>query len=455
MVADDGSDDGTAAMAARSTPFRCGPGAREGRPCRRPERGAMPCRRPLLPPSRRRHDRLAGADRGPYRGEAEARPRSGSGHDQQPMARRLVAQAYVRGWSDHYAELATARRTGTTATGPTSPSRPDPPEIGGISTDLPPPKTSTWPSGSSGRAARRASCRAPTASTTTARREATGSWPMPSAQGSMHVELSDASPRPRRTCSTGRRRRATQLALRRAPSPFVSPPPPWLRLGGLIPATGRKMIWLHFVRRFAFWRGVRGSLGSHSWGGHPAGSIEADDGGAAMNGQGHGLSILIATHNRRELLRRCLGALASRQPTRPLRGVVADDGSTTTARRWWRRSTRRSGPAALKLASTASPAPERRDRGRSGRICLILDDDVIASRSLVSEPTTRPTARTRGRSASGLIVQQPPDRQRLVARTLPAAGPTLRGSRRPRGDLDRLLRRQPLAPLHQLEQSAA
>lgn len=56
-----------------------------------------------------------------------------------------------------------------------------------------------------------------------------------------------------------------ELTLRRALIALRIPPAPLAGLGRLLPGTGRKMIWLHFVRRFAFWRSVRGNVDRDLW----------------------------------------------------------------------------------------------------------------------------------------------------------------------------------------------
>ena len=141
-----------------------------------------------------------------------------------------------------------------------------------------------------------------------------------------------------------------------------------------------------------------------------------------MNGRVPELSVLIATHNRRELLRRCLEALAAQDhdPER-FEVVVADDGSSD-------------GSAAM-AAAFAAPfrirvlGLERGGQPRTlnaalaaaaGEIGLILDDDVIASRSLVSEHVRahceEPTI------GVGKIVQQPPDSATGTPAPRPAPG---------------------------------
>ena len=70
----------------------------------------------------------------------------------------------------------------------------------------------------------------------------------------------------RRRCSTGTPAPARARSPCGGPrSRLRVPPRPLAWVGGFLPGDGRKMIWLHFVRRFAFWRGVRSSLTRHSW----------------------------------------------------------------------------------------------------------------------------------------------------------------------------------------------
>jgi hypothetical protein len=36
-------------------------------------------------------------------------------------------------------------------------------------------------------------------------------------------------------------------------------------IGNLIPGAGRRMLWFHFVSRFAFWRSVRSRVDDGRW----------------------------------------------------------------------------------------------------------------------------------------------------------------------------------------------
>lgn len=122
------------------------------------------------------------------------------------------------------------------------------------------------------------------------------------------------------------------------------------------------------------------------------------------------LSVLIATHRRRELLRRCLEALA-KQTLAPeaFEVVIVDDGSNdgsaelveTMRMPFEVRVLRRdkSGkPAALNAAIEAAAGP----------LCVFLDDDIIAAPELLSEHLA---AHRRDPAALGIgrLIQVPPD----------------------------------------------
>ncbi len=98
------------------------------------------------------------------------------------------------------------------------------------------------------------------------------------------------------------------------------------------------------------------------------------------------LSILIATHNRRERLQRCLEALAAQsQDPATFEVLIADDGSSDGSAEMVEglempyalrvlRLEKGGKSAALNAAIAADPAP----------VCLFIDDDVIASPELVA-----------------------------------------------------------------------
>jgi glycosyltransferase involved in cell wall biosynthesis len=129
-------------------------------------------------------------------------------------------------------------------------------------------------------------------------------------------------------------------------------------------------------------------------------------------GAGVGLSVLIASHNRREKLRRCLDSLAAQtQDPAGFEVLVADDGSSDGTAAMVEelempyalrvlRLEKGGKSAALNAAIAADVAP----------VCLFIDDDVVASPGLVAGhlaahesdpktlgigPLTQPPARSR------------------------------------------------------------
>ncbi len=84
--------------------------------------------------------------------------------------------------------------------------------------------------------------------------------------GAMHVELSRRFPNAAPELLDWRADAgARELALRRAMIAAHLSPSPLAWLGRFVPGDGRKMIWLHFTRRLAFWRGVRQRVTRHAW----------------------------------------------------------------------------------------------------------------------------------------------------------------------------------------------
>ncbi len=121
------------------------------------------------------------------------------------------------------------------------------------------------------------------------------------------------------------------------------------------------------------------------------------------------LSVIIASHNRRELLRRCLEALCSQTVDfAPIEVVVADDGSTDGTAPMVE-----SFPAPFTLRVLHLPKGGKSaalnaaiDAAR-GRVCLFLDDDIVAAPELLEEHlrTHRQTSQALG---MGVLVQEPP-----------------------------------------------
>ncbi len=85
-------------------------------------------------------------------------------------------------------------------------------------------------------------------------------------QGRVHVELSAQFPQMRaQLLPWGEAVVPRELPLRKALIALRFPPRALAALGRLLPGQGRKMLWLHLVRRFAFWRSVRESVSRPEW----------------------------------------------------------------------------------------------------------------------------------------------------------------------------------------------
>ena len=85
-------------------------------------------------------------------------------------------------------------------------------------------------------------------------------------QGRVHVELAERYPSMRAELLPWDETVVPhELALRRALIALRVPPRGLGSLGRLLPGKGRKMLWLHIVRRFAFWRSVRESISRREW----------------------------------------------------------------------------------------------------------------------------------------------------------------------------------------------
>ena len=190
----------------------------------------------------------------------------GSLTQEPPAANDWYAHAFARGWGEHYEELAgrDARWTDCYGANLSAP-RAKLVEIGGVSTDLPAAKDFDL-------ALRlcRAGCvprYLPRAHGVHDDQKGRGRMLADARrQGGMHVELATRFPEAAPTLLDWRAGAGPrELALRRAAIAVHLPPAPLASLGRLVPGAGRKMIWLHFVRRLAFWQGIRGSLGRRAW----------------------------------------------------------------------------------------------------------------------------------------------------------------------------------------------
>jgi GT2 family glycosyltransferase len=85
-------------------------------------------------------------------------------------------------------------------------------------------------------------------------------------QGGMHLEL--CRRHPERTADLldwSARSGPRELQLRRALMALRVSPRLLARLGPLVPGTERQLLWYSVVRRYAFWRGVRSDASRHEW----------------------------------------------------------------------------------------------------------------------------------------------------------------------------------------------
>jgi len=121
------------------------------------------------------------------------------------------------------------------------------------------------------------------------------------------------------------------------------------------------------------------------------------------------LSVLIASHNRRDLLRRCLDSLAVQVGARDFEVIVAADGATDGTIEMAESYKAPFQLRVLRLEKGGkSTAVNAAIEAAEGSVCLFLDDDVIASPQLVAEhlAANREDPQTIG---IGALTQQPPD----------------------------------------------
>ncbi len=279
IVADDGSDDGSAAMAETlDVPYplqvlrlsKRGHGAAQNAAMEH----ARAARCLLLDDDMIASSELVEAH---IAAEAEDPDSIGIGPiEQVPMADDWFAETYVRGWADHYADLADREARwsdcyGANISFPTAAFR----EIGGVSTDIPLAKDFDL-----ALRLRRAGCRPlylPRAHGVHDDRKKGSDRIMANVRraGEMHVELGRRYPEAAsELLNWVGRVGPRQLALRRVGIALHVPPAPLLRLGRFLPGPGRKTIWLHFVGRLAFWQGVRREVGRESWKAITAGRVD-------------------------------------------------------------------------------------------------------------------------------------------------------------------------------------
>lgn len=270
IVAIDGSEDGTAEMAEQlQTPYRL-------RVLELPKRGHAPTQNSALEVAAGDacllldDDVVASPDlvRGHIAAHRADPMTLGIGSlEQEPVgARDWYAHAFARGLSEHYDDLEEREARWTDAYGANvSFPRETMLALGGVSTDLPAAKDfdlayRLYKAGCTPRYL-------PTAHGVHDDQKRYGKMLTDAQrQGAMHVELATRYPDAATTlldweAGAGPR----EIALRRTAIALHVPPRPLAWLGRFLPGDGRKMIWLHFVRRVAFWQGVRSRLTRHSW----------------------------------------------------------------------------------------------------------------------------------------------------------------------------------------------
>jgi GT2 family glycosyltransferase len=121
------------------------------------------------------------------------------------------------------------------------------------------------------------------------------------------------------------------------------------------------------------------------------------------------LSVVVPTHNRRELIGRCIDALSA-QTVGPERfeAVIADDGSTDGTGEMLAGLKTRFALTTLRIGRVGQSAARNAgiDAAR-GEICLLLDDDVIPAPGLVAEHLAAHRGSER-RIGIGSLSQTPP-----------------------------------------------
>ena len=186
------------------------------------------------------------------------------------------AETYARGWAAHYADLAEREARwndcyGANLSFPTDTAR----GVGWVSTDVPQAKDFDLalrligagceplflPRGHAVHDDRMKGSRKIMASIRRA--------------GKMHVELSRRFPdfAPELLGWKGHAG-PKQLAVRRLALALRLPPARLIRLGRFLPGPDRKMIWFHFCGRLSFWRGVREEVGRDTWRALVAGRVD-------------------------------------------------------------------------------------------------------------------------------------------------------------------------------------
>jgi GT2 family glycosyltransferase len=186
---------------------------------------------------------------------------------QEPVAvNDWYAHAFARGWTEHYEGLAEREAHWSDCYGANlSFPRQAIEEIGGVSTDIPSAKD--FDLALRLRAAGCTPAYFPRAHGVHDDQKRSDRMLVDARRaGTMHVELSQRFPwAGPELLDWGADAGPRELALRRALIAVRLPLSPLAWLGRFVPGDGRKMIWLHFTRRLAFWSGVRQRLSRHSW----------------------------------------------------------------------------------------------------------------------------------------------------------------------------------------------
>ncbi|MEK6276817.1 MAG: glycosyltransferase [Actinomycetota bacterium] len=121
------------------------------------------------------------------------------------------------------------------------------------------------------------------------------------------------------------------------------------------------------------------------------------------------MSVVIASHNRREPLRRCIEALRQQtQDPRSFEVIVADDGSTDGTAEMLERLDTPFRLRALRLEEVGpSAARNAAIQASRGTLCLLLGDDVVAEPELLAAHLAAHTD-TERLLAIGRLTQEPP-----------------------------------------------
>ena len=269
IVADDGSDDGTATMVeGLSTPPRL-------RALRLPKRGKSPALNAAIEAAAApvclfldddviAAPELVAEHLAAHRDDASSLG-VGAITQRPPDGRDWYAAAHARSWNLHYEEFSRREPTWIDCYGAnfSAPHRALE-EVGGVATDL----TVTEDLELSFRLCQ-AGCRPrflPAASCVHDDQKRSG--PMLKgtfAQGVSHAELARRTPEMAAELLDWHSAGPREISLRRALISIHFPPAPLARLGRLIPGEGRQLLWFSAIRRFAFWRGARQEMTPQEW----------------------------------------------------------------------------------------------------------------------------------------------------------------------------------------------